>query len=160
MLEPRSHNTDGCLQSASYVVTPCFLHANIRARLAAAPCHLPSDRIDRAGSGRFMDRYPPGRQRAEGGPELPACHAYYNGGVVPLWDGTHRLEDSSVMIVRDGQAVPTESMMNSWIGEPGSEPSMRTRYCDPARAQGLRLPRRVPPRPTLHPGPPAAEYGA
>lgn len=55
---------------------------------------------------------------------------FHNGGVVPLWDGTHRLEDGSVVIVRDGQAVPTESMMNSWTGEPGSEPSMRTRYCD------------------------------
>jgi len=55
---------------------------------------------------------------------------YYNGGVVPLWDGTHRLEDGSVVIVRDGQAVPTESMMDSWIGKPGSEPSIRDRYCD------------------------------
>ncbi|MCG6859698.1 MAG: hypothetical protein LJE70_00175 [Chromatiaceae bacterium] len=55
---------------------------------------------------------------------------YFNGGVAPLWNGTHRLDDGSVVIVRDGQAVPTESMMNSWIGEPGSEPSMRERFCD------------------------------
>lgn len=55
---------------------------------------------------------------------------YYNGGVAPLWNGTHRLQDGSVVIVRDGHAVPTESMMNDWRGEPGSEPSMRTRFCD------------------------------
>jgi len=55
---------------------------------------------------------------------------YYKGGVAPLWDGAHRLEDGSVVIVRDGQAVPTESMMRSWAGEPGSEPSLRTRHCD------------------------------
>lgn len=55
---------------------------------------------------------------------------YHNGGVAPLWDGTHKLEDGSVVIVRDGQAVPTESMMNTWTAEPGSEPRMRERYCD------------------------------
>jgi len=63
-------------------------------------------------------------------PDSHRAMRYYKGGVTPLWDGTHRLEDGSVVIVRDGQAVPTESMMNSWAGEPGSEPSMRTRYCD------------------------------
>ena len=55
---------------------------------------------------------------------------YHGGGVAPLWDGAHRLEDGSVVIVRDGQAVPTESMMNTWAAEPGSEPAMLTRYCD------------------------------
>lgn len=55
---------------------------------------------------------------------------YYDGGTVPLWDGTHRLEDGSVVIVRDGQAVPTESMLNTWAAEPGAEPGMRERFCD------------------------------
>jgi len=55
---------------------------------------------------------------------------YYNGGVAPLWDGAHRLDDGSVVIVREGQAVPTESMMHRWAEEPGSEPTMRERYCD------------------------------
>ncbi len=54
----------------------------------------------------------------------------YNGRSVPLWDGTHRLEDGSVVIVRDGQAVPTEAMMNTWTAEPGAEPRMRERFCD------------------------------
>lgn len=55
---------------------------------------------------------------------------YYNGGMAPIWDGTHRLEDGSVVIVRDGQAVPTEDMLNSWVAEPGATPKMRERYCD------------------------------
>lgn len=54
---------------------------------------------------------------------------YYNGGVAPLWNGTHRLEDGSVVIVRDGQAVPTQEMMGVWAAEPGAEPEMRERYC-------------------------------
>jgi len=55
---------------------------------------------------------------------------YYDGGVAPLWNGTHRLENGSVVIVRDGQVVPTESMMNTWTGEPGSEPEMQAHFCD------------------------------
>lgn len=53
-----------------------------------------------------------------------------DGRSAPLWDGTHRLEDGSVVIVRDGQAVPTEAMMNTWAAEPGSEPRMQNRFCD------------------------------
>jgi hypothetical protein len=63
----------------------------------------------------------------------PATHRpmrYYNGGTAPLWDGTHRLEDGTVVIVRDGQAVPTEDMINAWSAEPGAGPQMRDRYCD------------------------------
>lgn len=63
-------------------------------------------------------------------PDSHRAMRYYQGGVAPLWDGTHRLEDGSVVIVRDGQAVPTESMMNSWIGASDSEPGTHTRYCD------------------------------
>jgi hypothetical protein len=31
----------------------------------------------------------------------------------PLWDGVHRLEDGSVVIIRGGTAVPTEEMLRS-----------------------------------------------
>jgi hypothetical protein len=55
---------------------------------------------------------------------------YYNGGVAPLWNGTHQLEDGSVVIVRDGQAVPTQEMMGVWGAGPGAEPVMRERYCN------------------------------
>lgn len=54
---------------------------------------------------------------------------HHDGRAAPLWDGTHRLEDGSVVIVRDGLAVPTEAMMNTWAEE-GAEPGMRERYCE------------------------------
>ncbi|MCB2262220.1 MAG: hypothetical protein LGR52_04675 [Candidatus Thiosymbion ectosymbiont of Robbea hypermnestra] len=63
-------------------------------------------------------------------PDSHRAMRYYKGGVTPLWDGAHRLEDGSVVIVRDGQAVPTASMLHHWEGEPGSEPSLRMRFCD------------------------------
>jgi hypothetical protein len=63
-------------------------------------------------------------------PSTQRAMRYYNGGVAPLWNGTHRLEDGSVVIVRDGQVVPTESMMSTWAGEPGAEPTLSERYCD------------------------------
>jgi hypothetical protein len=63
-------------------------------------------------------------------PQTHRAMRYYNGGVAPLWDGSHRLEDGSVVIVRDGQAVPTQQMINSWSPEPGAVPQMRERYCN------------------------------
>lgn len=63
-------------------------------------------------------------------PNSQRAMRYYNGGVAPLWNGTHRLENGSVVIVRDGQVVPTEPMMNSWAGQPGSEPTLREHFCD------------------------------
>ncbi|MBO8087336.1 MAG: hypothetical protein J7D61_14960 [Marichromatium sp.] len=32
----------------------------------------------------------------------------------PLWDGVHRLEDGSVVIVREGTVVPSASMQQQW----------------------------------------------
>jgi hypothetical protein len=55
---------------------------------------------------------------------------YHDGGTAPLWDGAHQLENGSVVIVRDGTIVPTEGMLETWVGEPGSEPRMRQRYCE------------------------------
>jgi hypothetical protein len=55
---------------------------------------------------------------------------YYNGGTAQLWDGTHQLEDGSVVIVREGAIVPTEGMLDTWEAEPGAEPGMRGRYCE------------------------------
>lgn len=63
-------------------------------------------------------------------PQTHRAMRYHNGGAVPMWDGTHRLEDGSVVIVRDGQAVPTEPMLDTWRAEPGAEPRLRERYCD------------------------------
>jgi hypothetical protein len=120
-----------CAFNLRAMTSSFFLFRQTRTRswmcfLVLAPFALTSGRVD-AGSwtGTLQDgsviKVDPGSQRAM---------RYYNGGVAPLWNGTHRLEDGSVVIVRDGQAVPTESMMNSWAGEPGSEPTMSERYCD------------------------------
>lgn len=43
------------------------------------------------------------------------------GERVPLWDGTHRLADGSVVIVRDGTVVPSEGMLETW-----EQPGRRT----------------------------------
>jgi len=32
----------------------------------------------------------------------------------PLWDGVHRLADGSVVIVREGRAVPQAGMLDAW----------------------------------------------
>lgn len=63
-------------------------------------------------------------------PDTHRAMRFYEGGAAPLWDGVHRLEDGSTVIVRDGQAVPSEAMMDSWRAEPGAEPTMRERYCE------------------------------
>lgn len=63
-------------------------------------------------------------------PETRRPMRYDNGGTVLLWDGTHRLENGAVVIVRDGAIVPTEEMLDTWAVEPGAEPQMRGRYCE------------------------------
>ena len=40
------------------------------------------------------------------------------GAARPMWDGVHRLDDGSVVIIRDGAAVPTKQMMETWQGGP------------------------------------------
>lgn len=54
----------------------------------------------------------------------------YRGGVAtPLWDGTHHLQDGSVLIIRSGQAVPRTDIIEArrrlpqpkqpeWLGRP------------------------------------------
>lgn len=47
----------------------------------------------------------------------PSTHRAWRtdqGQRAPLWDGVHRLEDGSVVIVRDGTAVPSEGMLDVW----------------------------------------------
>lgn len=63
-------------------------------------------------------------------PETHRPMRYFDGGAAPIWDGTHRLEDGTVVIVREGQVVPTEGMINTWSAQPGAEPKLRERHCE------------------------------
>jgi hypothetical protein len=51
------------------------------------------------------------------------------GSTRPLWDGVHRLEDGSTVIVRDGVAVPTRDMVDAWSGARPPEPLYEDRWC-------------------------------
>ncbi|TVQ93756.1 MAG: hypothetical protein EA400_01955 [Chromatiaceae bacterium] len=47
----------------------------------------------------------------------------------PLWDGVHRLEDGSTVTIRDGIAVPTAAMLDTWRGGPVPAATYIDRYC-------------------------------
>lgn len=48
----------------------------------------------------------------------------------PLWDGVHRLEDGSVVIIRGGTAVPTEEMLRTWEGGVAPVDELEGRPCE------------------------------
>jgi hypothetical protein len=52
------------------------------------------------------------------------------GNARPMWDGVHRLEDGSTIIVRDGIAIPTEQMYRAWKGEVRPRPAFEARFCN------------------------------
>ncbi|QIK37094.1 hypothetical protein GWK36_02720 [Caldichromatium japonicum] len=56
------------------------------------------------------------------------------GQRAPLWDGVHRLEDGSVVIVRDGVAVPTEPMLRAWESPPPRQEETDERTLGPCSA--------------------------
>lgn len=76
----------------------------------------------------------------------------YRGGVAtPLWDGTHHLEDGSILIIRSGQAVPRTDIIEArrrlpqpeqidWLGRTivGYSPCEKLvrRVCGPANECG------------------------
>lgn len=63
-------------------------------------------------------------------PETRRPMRYYEGGVAPLWNGVHQLDDGSVVTVREGEAVPSESMMRAWRGAATPPAAFAERYCD------------------------------
>lgn len=71
-----------------------------------------------------------GGGKLEVDPDSRRAVRYKNGTAVQMWDGTHRLDDGSVVIVRDGEAVPTESMIDAWRAPPPMRPALTGRYCD------------------------------
>lgn len=48
----------------------------------------------------------------------------------PLWDGVHRLEDGSVVIIRGGTAIPTEDMLRTWQGGIAAVDELEGRPCE------------------------------
>jgi hypothetical protein len=54
----------------------------------------------------------------------------YGGVQRPAWDGVHRLDDGSTVIIREGIAVPTEQMYRAWEQGGRPEPTFAERYCD------------------------------
>lgn len=71
----------------------------------------------------------------QGGPEIMVdpntrrATGLIDGDRRPLWDGVHRLEDGSTVIVRDGVAVPTAPMYEQWERQPEPEAIFERRYC-------------------------------
>jgi hypothetical protein len=78
----------------------------------------------------------PWQGRLQGGAEVTIdaqtrrAMSRIDGHQRPLWDGVHRLEDGSTVIVRDGIAVPTAPMYERWESEPKPEPVFEYRYCE------------------------------
>lgn len=74
--------------------------------------------------------------RVQGGPELMVdpdtrrAMGVIDGQRRPLWDGVHRLDDGSTVIIRDGIAVPTEPMYESWASGGKQEPIYARRFCN------------------------------
>lgn len=55
---------------------------------------------------------------------------FYNGGSSLLWDGVHEMEDGSVITIRDGVAVPDETMFSTWSREAPREPGAEAPFCE------------------------------
>ena len=56
-----------------------------------------------------------------------------DGRRTPLWDGVHRLEDGSVVIVRDGVAVPNPDMLKTWNEAPPRRTDVTERESEACR---------------------------
>ena len=52
------------------------------------------------------------------------------GAARPMWDGVHRMDDGSVVIIRDGTAVPTTQMMETWQGAPEGKEAQPGAECE------------------------------
>ncbi|MGB5733735.1 MAG: hypothetical protein WBM40_04755 [Thiohalocapsa sp.] len=61
----------------------------------------------------------------------PYTHRAMRGdGRGPMWDGVHRLDDGSTVIIRQGIAIPTEQMYETWSGDTKPQPIFEDRHCN------------------------------
>jgi hypothetical protein len=49
---------------------------------------------------------------------------------MPMWDGVHRLENGSIVIIRGGTAVPNEEMLRAWESGPPPMDPLDGRPCE------------------------------
>lgn len=49
---------------------------------------------------------------------------------VPLWDGVHRMEDGTVVIVRDGTVVPSEAILEGWEATVREQEALAGQPCE------------------------------
>ena len=63
----------------------------------------------------------------------------YSGGSALLWDGAHEMADGSVITIRDGVAVPDETMFSTWSREVPRELGAQAAVLRKASAQGVRI---------------------
>jgi hypothetical protein len=91
--------------------TSIFRHAAALG-LACSVCQLPTTMAE-TWSGTLRD----GSQlRVD--PDTHRAVRDQGGYQRPMWDGVHRLDDGSVVIIRDGTAVPTTQMLETWDSGP------------------------------------------
>lgn len=48
----------------------------------------------------------------------------------PMWDGVHYLDDGSMVIIRDGTAVPTRQMLETWDSGPAPRAAQASPECE------------------------------
>ncbi len=63
-------------------------------------------------------------------PETHKATRIEGSTAVPLWDGAHRMDDGTVVIVRDGTVVPNEAILQSWERQPGEQETLVGQPCE------------------------------
>lgn len=63
-------------------------------------------------------------------PETRRAVRDQGGAQRPMWDGVHYLDDGSMVIIRDGTAVPTRQMLETWDSGPAPRAAQATPECE------------------------------
>jgi hypothetical protein len=63
-------------------------------------------------------------------PETRRAVRDQDGSQRPMWDGVHYLDDGSMVIIRDGTAVPTRGMLETWDSGPDPRAAQASPECE------------------------------
>jgi hypothetical protein len=63
-------------------------------------------------------------------PETRRAVRDQGGAQRPMWDGVHYLDDGSMVIIRDGTAVPTRQMLETWDSSPAPRTAQASPECE------------------------------